>query len=270
MNHTAVFIANKDVELNEILIAELSEIGFDGFEETENGLHAFISEDIFDRSVLQAIADKYQIDFTTSIMMEQNWNEVWESNFEPMQVANFVGVRANFHQPMQGVAHEIIITPKMSFGTGHHATTYMMMELMKDIDFNNNTVFDFGTGTGILAILAEKLGSKNILGIDYDDWCIDNATENLAENNCSFITIAKADTAKLDQKFDIVIANINKNIILDNMMYLAEDIALGGQILLSGLLQEDEVDILIATEKYGWHHNKTIVRGMWIALYFTT
>lgn len=270
MNHTVVFIANKDVALNEILIAELSETGFEGFEETDDGLQAFIQEDIFDSSVLQVIADKYEVDFTTSVIAEQNWNEVWESNFEPMQVADFVGVRANFHQPIQGVTHEIIITPKMSFGTGHHATTYMMMELMKDIDFTHTTVFDFGTGTGILAILAEKLGSQNILAIDYDDWCINNATENLAANNCSFITIAKADTAELNQKFDIVIANINKNIILDNMVYLADDIALGGQILLSGLLQEDEAEILIAAKNYGWHHNKTIVRGMWIALCFTT
>ena len=269
MNHIAVFIATKDVELNEILIAELLEIGFDGFEETDNGLQAVTSEDTFDGKILQTIIDKYQVTFTTSIIVEQNWNEVWESNFEPMQVDDFVGVRANFHQPMQGVAHEIIITPKMSFGTGHHATTYMMMQLMQDIDFKNKTVFDFGTGTGILAILAEKLSSQSILAIDYDDWCIENAIENITANNCSFITVTKADTAKLEQKFDIVIANINKNIILDNMVYLAEDVASNGQILLSGLLQEDEVDILEESQKYGWQHHKTITRGMWIALYFT-
>ncbi len=269
MNHTAIFIENTDQELNDMLIAQLSEIGFEGFEEVEEGLKAFAPEQSFDKAILKSVLGIYGLTFTSTTIPAQNWNEVWESNFEPMQVADFVGVRANFHQPIQNVQHEIIITPKMSFGTGHHATTYMMMQLMEGIDFTNKTVFDFGTGTGILAILAEKLGSKNILGIDYDDWCIENATENLAANNCQFIKIQKADTAKLNEKFDVVIANINKNIILDNIAFLAEDVALNGQILLSGLLAEDEIDILVATEKFNWRHITTVSKGMWIALHFT-
>lgn len=268
MNHKALFIKNTTKEITDVLIAELAEIGFDGFEEVEDGLKAFIKEAAFNEVLVNELAAKYAVDFTVETALAQNWNQVWESNFDPMQVDDFVGVRANFHQPMQGVEHEIIITPKMSFGTGHHATTYMVMQLMKDIDFTNKTVFDYGTGTGILAILAEKLGSKSILGIDYDDWCIENATENIEANNCQYITIEKADTAKLLTQFDIVIANINKNIILDNMAYLAEDVALGGQVLLSGLLQEDEADILAEASKYNWKHQITINKGMWIALYF--
>ena len=268
MNHIAIFIENTDQELNDMLIAQLSEIGFDGFEEVEEGLKAFAPDAVFDKEILGSIMDIYSLTFTSTIIPAQNWNEVWESNFDPMQVDDFVGVRANFHQPMQGVQHEIIITPKMSFGTGHHATTYMVMQLMKNIDFTNKTVFDYGTGTGILAILAEKLGSKSIVGIDYDDWCIENATENIEANNCQYISIEKADTAKLQTKFDIVIANINKNIILDNMAYLAEDVALGGVVLLSGLLQEDEADILAEALKFNWKHQITITRGMWIALHF--
>lgn len=269
MNHTAIFIENTDQELNDMLIAQLSEIGFDGFEEVEEGLKAFAPDNVFNEAIVSSIMDIYGLTFTATIIPAQNWNQVWESNFEPMQVADFVGVRANFHQTIQNVQHEIIITPKMSFGTGHHATTYMMMQLMEGIDFTNKTVFDFGTGTGILAILAEKLGSKYILGIDYDDWCIENATENLLANNCQFIKIKKADTAKLNEKFEVVIANINKNIILDNIAYLADDVALNGQILLSGLLIEDEKDILLAIEKFGWQHITTVSRGMWIALHFT-
>jgi ribosomal protein L11 methyltransferase len=268
MNHIAIFIENTDQELNDMLIAQLSEIGFNGFEEVEEGLKAFAADSVFDKLILDSIMEIYGLKYTSTEIPEQNWNEVWESNFDPMQVDDFVGVRASFHAPMQGVAHEIVITPKMSFGTGHHATTYMVMQLMKDIDFTNKTVFDYGTGTGILAILAEKLGSKSILGIDYDDWCIENADENVAANSCKYITIEKADTAKLNTKFDIVIANINKNIILDNMAYLADDVVLGGEVLLSGLLQEDEADILAEALKFNWKHQVTIQRGMWIALHF--
>jgi ribosomal protein L11 methyltransferase len=268
MNHIAIFITHTTPDLDDILIAELSEIGFDGFEEVEEGLNAFIKEAAFSDATLYTIIEKYQVTFSKSVVPQQNWNELWENNFSPMQVADFVGVRANFHQPIKNVQHEIIITPKMSFGTGHHATTYMMMQLMQDIDFTNKTVFDFGSGTGILAILAEKLGSHQILAIDYDDWCIENATENVDTNNCTNIIIQKSDTAKLNKQYDIVIANINKNIILDNLQFLAEDVALNGQILLSGLLVKDEADILAATEKLAWVHQKTIVKGMWIALHF--
>ncbi len=268
MNHKVIFIKNTNTEITDLLIAELAEVGYEGFEEVEEGLKAFINEVAFDEVLVNDLAAKYSVSFTVETALAQNWNQVWESNFDAMQVDDFVGVRANFHQPMQGVTHEIIITPKMSFGTGHHATTYMVMQLMKDIDFANKTVFDYGTGTGILAILAEKLGGTSILGIDYDDWCIENATENIAANNCKYITIQKADTAKSSTQFDIVIANINKNIILDNMAYLAEDVILGGQVLLSGLLQEDEIDILEQALKYNWKHQLTIKKGMWIALHF--
>ena len=270
MNYVSIFIQNRDAALTDLLIAELSQIGFDGFEEVEEGLKAFCVEDAFNEAEIISILAKNGLMFTKEIIAAQNWNKVWESNFNPMQVDNFVGVRASFHQPMQGVQHEIIITPKMSFGTGHHATTYMMMQLMQAIDFKNKAVLDFGSGTGILAILAEKLGSHRLLAIDYDDWCIENATENIAANNCKNIILQKADTADLTNKFDIVIANINKNIILDNLQYLAKDVAINGQILLSGLLIEDEAEIIEATEKLAWLHEKTITKDMWIALQFST
>lgn len=270
MNHVSIFIKNKDAAITDLLIAELSQICFDGFEEVEDGLKAFCVEDAFSEAEIISVLAKYGLAFTKEIIAAQNWNQVWESNFKPMQVANFVGVRASFHEPMQGVQHEIVITPKMSFGTGHHATTYMMMQLMQDIDFKNKTVFDFGSGTGILAILAEKLGSPQILAIDYDDWCIENATENIIANNCKNIVLQKADTAKLTDKFDLVIANINKNIILDNLQYLAKDGTINRQILLSGLLVEDESEILEATKKLAWLHEKTIKKDIWIALQFST
>ena len=268
MNYTEITIDTIDAVLKDLLIAELSAIGFDGFEETDTSLKAFSSENTFDEAALKILINGHSLNYTTTSLPQQNWNEVWESNFSPMAVDDFVGVRASFHAPLTNVAHEIIITPKMSFGTGHHATTYMMMQLMRDIDFKNKTVLDFGSGTGILAILAEKLGGIEIEAIDYDDWCIENSQENIASNDCKQIQIYKADTAVTGKTFDIVLANINKNIILANIKALTNDAAPNGQILLSGLLQEDEKDILAATTLQGWQHLKTITKSNWIALQF--
>jgi ribosomal protein L11 methyltransferase len=154
----------------------------------------------------------------------------------------------------------------MSFGTGHHATTYSVMQLMKEIDFTNKTVFDFGTGTGILAILAEQLGATEIYAVDYDDWCIENSIENIAQNNCKHIQIAKADTAATAHPFEVVIANINKNIIQDNFDLLHTACTPNASIILSGLLIEDEKDILQLAQNKGWQHIKTVIKGAWIAI----
>lgn len=155
----------------------------------------------------------------------------------------------------------------MSFGTGHHATTYSVMQLMQGLDFQGKSVFDFGTGTGILAILAEKLGAIDLLAVDNDEWCVENASENISINHCKYIDIQLVDTANVDRQFDIVIANINKNIILDNIEALGKAVAENGQILLSGLLIEDETDILTACATLGWKHLKTVQRGAWIAIW---
>ncbi|MFP5041911.1 50S ribosomal protein L11 methyltransferase [Parasediminibacterium sp. JCM 36343] len=269
MQHIEITINTGDAILKDVLVGELSEIGFDGFEEVEDGLKAFATESSFDEIELQLITNRHGVAYTKAAIPEQNWNALWESNFEPITVDDFVGVRAGFHDTIPGVEHEIVITPKMSFGTGHHATTFMMMQLMHGIDFKNQSVFDFGSGTGILAILAEKLGANNILAVDYDDWCIENATENVLANNCSAITILKADNANLGRAFDIVLANINKNIILDNMEALAKSAVRNGKILLSGLLETDEADILAAAALQGWSHLQTVKKNNWIAMQFT-
>jgi len=268
MNYTEIEIATLDVVLKDLLIAELSAIGFDGFEETDSGLKAFSSENSFDNDALDLIAIKHSLEFSQKEIPLQNWNKLWESNFSPITVEDFVGIRADFHDTIKNVTYEIVITPKMSFGTGHHATTYMMMLLMKDLKFTNKTVFDFGTGTGILAILAEKLGASYIEAVDYDDWCIENSLENLERNNTQHVKVAKADTAITNKKFDIVLANINKNIILSNIDALSEDAVSNSIILLSGLLEEDEKDILEATKQKGWEHIKTIKMDKWIAIQF--
>jgi ribosomal protein L11 methyltransferase len=262
-----------DEAVKDILIAELAALGFDGFEETETGLFSYIELVRFDSELssgLDELVKRYGVTYTSATIDKQNWNALWESNFEPVLVDDFVGVRANFHPPFNGgVEHDIIITPKMSFGTGHHGTTYSVMQLMRGIDFANKSVFDFGTGTGLLAILAHKLGAGDILAVDNDDWCIENASENITVNNTQSIEIQKVDNAKLNKKFNIIIANINKNIILDNLAFLAEATVPGGVVLLSGLLVEDEPEIEAACKELGWRHQETRTRNNWIALHYS-
>ncbi len=267
-NYTEVIIEVTDTTTKEVLIAGLADLGFDGFEETDTNLKAFTDENNFEQAALTQFLQEANLPYTQELVAQQNWNALWESNFEPVRVRNFVGVRAHFHEAITDVQHEIVITPKMSFGTGHHATTYSVMELMENIDFKAKSVFDFGTGTGILAILAEKLGSTKILAIDYDSWCIENANENVLANQCTHITIQQADTAKTAEQFDVVIANINKHIILDNLTALSAATVAKGIIILSGLLSEDEKDILEATKKIGWKHQKTTYNSNWIAISF--
>ncbi len=262
-----------DEAIKDMMIAELADLGFDGFEETETGLLSYIALAGFDgelTSGLEELVNRYELTYTSNAIDKQNWNALWESNFEPVLVDDFVGVRANFHDSFNGVVeHDIIITPKMSFGTGHHGTTYSVMQLMRGIDFANKSVFDFGTGTGLLAILAHKLGAVDILAVDNDDWCIENASENIVVNNTQSIEIQKVDNAKLNKKFNIIIANINKNIILDNLAFLAEATVPGGVVLLSGLLVEDEPEIEAACAALGWKHQETRTRNNWIALHYS-
>ncbi len=262
-----------DEAMKDMMIAELADLGFDGFEETETGLLSYIALAGFDgelTSGLEELVNRYGLTYTSNAIDKQNWNALWESNFEPVLVDDFVGVRANFHDSFNGgVEHDIIITPKMSFGTGHHGTTYSVMQLMRGIDFANKSVFDFGTGTGLLAILAHKLGAVDILAVDNDDWCIENASENIVVNNTQSIEIHKVDNAKLNKKFNIIIANINKNIILDNLAFLAEATVPGGVVLLSGLLVEDEPEIESACAALGWKHQETRTRNNWIALHYS-
>jgi ribosomal protein L11 methyltransferase len=253
-------------EQMDILIARLSLEDYVGFEETEQGLKAFIPSSLFSETIIEEIAGDQEALFNKKIISETNWNELWESNFSPVVVDEFVTVRANFHPSLQHTRHEIIITPKMSFGTGHHATTYMMIEQMQHINFIDKTVLDFGTGTGVLAILAEKLGARAVLAIDNDSWSIENAGENILVNQCQKIGLHKADTADLAQQFDIILANINKNVILDNFSLLARHLAKDGIILLSGLLKEDEDVIFRKSNEYSFHKKQTTVRDNWLCI----
>lgn len=259
---------NISPEQSDVLIAQLSEIGFDGFQEEEQHLKAFIPASDFDEVAVQEIATRNNVSFTQSTIEETNWNAVWESNFQPVIVDDFVGIRADFHEPIKGVAHEIVITPKMSFGTGHHATTFMMIQQMRGIDFNNKKVFDFGTGTGVLAILAEKSGAASVYAVDNDEWSILNTKENIERNNSVKIQVEKIDAVTGADKFDIILANINRNVILDNFSVLEDKLHSSGTLLLSGLLEEDEPVIVNKAAEFLLTLNKKLVRNNWVSLRF--
>jgi len=251
-------------EQSDLLIALLNEIGFEGFEEGNNILKAFIPKGDFNESAFAESISSVGVGFSQTIIEETNWNKVWESNFEPVIIADFVAIRADFHEPVRSVQYEIIITPKMSFGTGHHATTYMMMEQMRELDFRGKSVFDFGTGTGVLAILAEKLGAKKVIAVDNDEWSIANANENIKRNNSTSIHLQKAGSAEINEEFDIILANINKNVILDNLEFIRKQRSPGGTILLSGLLTGDEQEIFAKCNKIGLKFDIKAERYNWL------
>lgn len=252
----------------DLLIALLSEAGFDGFEEGEDFLSAYGEAGACDEQALQQLLNEHHLQAETTLIPHQNWNESWEKNFDPVIVDDFAAVRAHFHAPVTTVQHEIIITPKMSFGTGHHATTYMMMQQMCALDLAGKAVFDFGTGTGILAILANMCGASDILAIDNDEWSIENAAENFNRNNCTNIRLQLADSPPAGEQFDVILANINKHIILQHIAQLSTMINTNGRLLVSGLLMEDKPDILLKTNALGLKHVNTVQQDKWISMLF--
>jgi ribosomal protein L11 methyltransferase len=282
----------------ELLVAQLSDLGFDGFNEEEaatginNGVgmssvlgtsaglgegagHCktfILASDYIDNKIeidLNKIFNQHLLSYSKSIVKEENWNAVWESNFEPVRVGDFVGIRANFHPHFEpAVDHEINITPKMSFGTGHHGTTFTVMQMMEEMDFKSKSVYDFGTGTGILAILAEKLGASQVLAVDNDDWCIENANENLSANESKYIKIEKVASAIQNKTFDIILANVNRHIIEANMEELTKVSTEASKLVLSGLLIEDQQDMINLASQNGWNYKKNKQKEGWISLLF--
>ena len=255
------------VDFQEVLIALMGEMGYEGFEQEDDRLLAFAPAAAFDEAALGELLGAHGLSYTLQQIEERNWNAEWEANFQPVVVEGFCAIRAHFHPPMPEVEHELIITPKMSFGTGHHATTYMMLHAMRGIGFKGKRVLDFGTGTGVLAILAERLGADAVVAIDNDDWSIENALENVEANGCTRIGVLKKDrVADVDGVFDVILANINKHVILSEMQALAQHLAEGGVILLSGLLQNDAEDIENEALKNNLSVSGLMTKGNWICL----
>jgi ribosomal protein L11 methyltransferase len=256
----------------EILIAELGYAGFESFVETETGVTAYIQKEEWDESILDDIqilnSEEFQIDFTFNDIEQVNWNAEWEKNFNPIIVDDVCSVRAPFHEK-PNTQYDIIIEPKMSFGTGHHETTHMMIQHILKNDFTNKSVLDMGCGTGVLAILAEIKGAKPIDAVDYDNWCYLNSLENVERNNCKNITVIEGDASVLkDKKYDIIIANINRNILLNDLEIYVSCLNKKGILLLSGFYNDDITVIQEMCEKYLLKFDEKLERNHWVALKF--
>ena len=269
MQYIELNIENLRVEQKDILVAILPEYGFHSMEELETSIKAYAENNGTNRLVeLIPVLDQMGMNCHQRLIAETNWNAAWESNFSPVELPGKIYVRANFHPPKEGFEKEILITPKMSFGTGHHATTKMMMEAIWETDFVGKRVLDFGTGTGILAILAEMRGAAEVLAIDNDPWSVENAEENIKVNTMNKIAIKQGDHVSGNGVFDILLANINKNILTEHVADLKRSLIQNGIIIISGLLSSDYEDICSIYEPYFGAVVKRFDEAGWLALKF--
>lgn len=282
------FKIKTESEFSEILMAELGEIGFESFTEDFDGLNGYIPEDKFNKEAFNDILFKYQslfeFSYESKLIEKQNWNAEWEKNYPPIRISNQVLVRASFHEPDPKVAYDIVINPKMSFGTGHHETTSMMMVHQLEIDHffveyskkvggkvevQAKSVLDIGSGTGILAILAEKLGAKEISAFDIEEWAAENAVENSHLNHCKQISVRKGtiETEPLKQ-YDIVLANINRNILLRDINQYINYMKPTGTIIISGFYNSDQSDIETKFAEYNLIKEAEKTKNNWASLRF--
>ena len=265
------YIAVEVESTDEVLIALLSEYDFDAFHEEDTFFVGYIAKDAFDKETESQIIQQilsYTNEYKIYEVENRNWNAIWEASFQPVTVGNFCQVRADFHEPVPSIKHDIIINPKMAFGTGHHATTCMMIQLMENTDFKRKSVFDFGCGTGILAILASKMGADPVDAIDIEHEAYLNTIENAAVNQVEHITAYEGDLNVMpdDAQYDIILANINRNILLKYAADLAGKLKTGGIILLSGILNDDQEIVIDAFKKKGLRLQAQEERDNWVCL----
>lgn len=258
----------------DILTAELAELGFESFVETDEGLNAYITEPDFDeeavREVIAKYADQTAIAYEVTSLEKRNWNAEWEQSYQPIEVAQTVRVRASFHEPSPAFRYDLVINPKMSFGTGHHETTAMMLEHQLSIDHAGKGVLDVGSGTGILAILAAQMGAADVLAFDIEEWAVKNAQENAELNDCSQIRVFQGTIADVDarSRFDIVLANINRNVLLAEISTYADLMHEGGQLLVSGFYEHDAVDIERKAKEVGLFPVRGMSMNQWCSLVY--
>jgi len=257
----------------EILIAQLSEEKFDSFQEVEDGLEAYIAENNWTASIDELMKDfevsnNLRLSFQKEVIALKNWNEEWENSFTPVVVEAFCAIKAPFHELETNCEHELTIMPKMSFGTGHHPTTFMMVKAMQQVDFKNKKVLDMGCGTGVLGILACKLQAAEVLGIDIEDWAVENAIENAQTNHCEMEFELGGKEKIPDIEYDVLLANINRNILVDQKGLYNKSLKSGGTLLLSGFLQQDKEFIKEEFENEGFDNVNTYKKENWVCLVF--
>lgn len=267
MQYVQITFEIADNEQRQLLIATLTD-DIEGFEEREYQLIAYLLERDFNEAAINTIATQYNVAYTIEYIPQQNWNQQWEENFDPVIVDDFCTIRADFHSIPINTTHEIVITPKMSFGTGHHATTQLVIKQMRHLSFANKQVLDFGTGTGILAILAEMLGAAEVLAIDNDEWSYENARENAARNHSQRVEVQLNTLDHISTSFDVILANINRHILLQYMEQLSNRLHPSGHIIMSGLLLEDKEMIVTSAAENGLQLKAYGSLNNWIVLLF--
>lgn len=257
---------------NDILIAELSFLNFESFDDTDEGLKAYIPSKQFDENALKELenrlSENLKISSSFELIKARNWNAEWERSYAPVIIKDTVYIYAPFHQEKLEAKYQILIMPKMSFGTAHHETTSLVIEMMLDLEFQNKTVLDMGCGTGVLAILAEKMGASKLAAIDNDENAFENSKENVKDNNCSNISVQLGGAEQLSDSYDFIIANINKNILMADMEKYGNHLNHKGSIIFSGFYSNDLKDIEAQANLFGLSLDRVLEKNRWIAAKF--
>jgi len=274
MQHLEYNIQTQNAEHAEMLLALIMAYNFEGFLQEEDVLKAYVNQNEFDEVEFETFLNESNLIFNKTTIQHENWNAKWESSFEPIVVPFidnpqiFACVRANFHPINNDAKFDLLITPKMSFGTGHHPTTFQMIQEMSLLDFENKIVLDYGTGTGVLAVLAEKLGAEKIIAIDYDVLCYDNTVENIEANNCKkIIAVLDSHCKNNNEKVDILLANINLNVIISELKNILEITNQVAEILFSGILIEHKEIIFNALVEHQFQNIKIKSKENWLVIY---
>ncbi|HEY0029505.1 MAG TPA: 50S ribosomal protein L11 methyltransferase [Bacteroidia bacterium] len=259
---------------SDILIAQLSDLGFESFVETETGFSAYIPEEEYSEEEIEFtfgdFEELFDISFLSKVIPQQNWNKEWESSFQPIEVDGKCYIRAPFHEPNPAFIYDVIIEPKMSFGTGHHDTTQLMIRQLMLLNVKNKSLLDMGCGTGVLAIVASMLGADPITAVDIDQWSYENTIENLQKNNINNALVHKGDAQILEGKiFHTILANINRNILMADMPVYVRSLEKGGDLILSGFFETDVAELKQAAEKLGLKYEGTKVSNQWAMLHFS-
>ncbi len=271
MNYTELTLTVAP-DWTDILTAELGELGYEAFVETDEGVEAYIPEASFDDVSLKALlaryADQTTIAYQTSSLEKRNWNAEWEQSYAPIEVrrdGRSVRVRATFHAPDPAFDDELVIDPKMSFGTGHHETTYLMLAQQLTLNHNGLAVLDVGCGTGILAIMAARRGATSVLAFDIEEWAVENSRENAGLNQCPQVVVFQGTIAGVDPeaRFGLILANINRNVLLAEIPTYATLLTPGGKLLVSGFYEHDAPDIQQLAQEAGLRVQEQHIRNQW-------
>ncbi|HEX8515745.1 MAG TPA: 50S ribosomal protein L11 methyltransferase [Bacteroidia bacterium] len=268
----SVSVTPKD-QGSDVLIAQLSELEYESFVENETGFCAYIQEAFYDESklnlVLSLYVDFFKVSFSTKIIPQQNWNKEWESSFQPIDVEGKCYIRAPFHPAKEGFMYDVVIEPKMSFGTGHHNTTQLMISKLMLLNVKGKSLLDMGCGTGVLAIVAGMMGAGPITAIDIDEWSYENTLENLEKNNINKVSVHKGNAQILQKKiFSVILANINKNVLLADMSQYVQSLENGGDLILSGFFETDITELGQKATELGLNFEDKAVREQWTMLHF--